>query len=636
MFNFIKEDVDKYTNEMIPRKYFSGGAIDWNWKDIGITRNPGVGARAMVSAMNKLVVASFAMNAARPNASAAMTGVSEVEKTYKTIKLNKEFPTEFVDDMTVFVSKTLFTIYEEGGHYKLRGYNSVTREFNRFDGNFNPGVFYDVGLKQMPSDKLITPRAFSFSVRKNERGNNEIIVKNVGTAKGISLIYRGFVNEKTAASSQSGVLSKSLNWFLGRLNKPAVTKIAPTTASATSSKPSVSSVPAAVRVTAVATSLAKTPMAVSVQAPPVAPVIAPKVTVVPVYSDSIDTYNQPGRMNQDSVFVDPEINIIAVADGVGGEKGGVIASRTAIRRIVSLMKIARLNNSRPLVEGLLKDAVIRAENDILVKQESDPELESMATTISFAILWEDATGKRWVSGVNVGDSRIYLRKKSGQIKQLSEDDTAVQLMGVNSGKMTEEEAELSPVRNKVLDVLGKPAENPEDTRGRIIRQRRTQLTPSQLFTYPVEKGDIVLAMSDGISDNLGKRRIESIASKFEEPVALSEALMNEAKRISLTFYLGDRKDARAKPDDITIAALIVRDKAMTVVRQEDIQRAIKDVEDNDNSDVPGIFLPRLYKAVPGGMGHVEWIMRNYELIPSDRDVITDIGCKKIWRNTTIT
>lgn len=78
VFNFIKEDVDKYTNETIPRKYFSGGAGDYAMaeKDLGLavvkeTSDSVEGDRAELTALPNLDVMQAEMG--RAGASAAMT-----------------------------------------------------------------------------------------------------------------------------------------------------------------------------------------------------------------------------------------------------------------------------------------------------------------------------------------------------------------------------------------------------------------------------------------------------------------------------------------------------------------------------------------------------------------------------------
>jgi hypothetical protein len=71
VFNFIKEDVDKYTNETIPRKYFSGGTGDFTMASkvfghnvVGVTQNSTMGNQAMLEGKSYLDVADFAMNEA--------------------------------------------------------------------------------------------------------------------------------------------------------------------------------------------------------------------------------------------------------------------------------------------------------------------------------------------------------------------------------------------------------------------------------------------------------------------------------------------------------------------------------------------------------------------------------------------
>ena len=130
--------------------------------------------------------------------------------------------------------------------------------------------------------------------------------------------------------------------------------------------------------------------------------------------------------NEDSYLV--KERLFAVADGMGGHKGGDVASSLALQTIESAPEAADQGDLDRLVEQIKT-----ANNRVLERGEADKDLRGMGTTVT-ALLADD--GKAHV--VHVGDSRAY-RLRDGALQQLTEDHTLVQRM-VREGKLTEEEA----------------------------------------------------------------------------------------------------------------------------------------------------------------------------------------------------
>jgi serine/threonine protein phosphatase PrpC len=175
--------------------------------------------------------------------------------------------------------------------------------------------------------------------------------------------------------------------------------------------------------------------------------------------------------NEDAWFASSRV--AAVADGVGGEAAGEVASRTMINALAHLDK-CRL---RAPLDQALADAVRWGNEAIGFIAECRPQLAGMGTTVTAVAL--DGDGRCVVA--NVGDSRTYLLR-DGDLAQLTRDESLVQEL-LDTGHITPEEARHHPQRSVVLRALdGRPDAAP--ALGRLRAQA----------------GDRLLLCSDGLSD----------------------------------------------------------------------------------------------------------------------------------------
>lgn len=116
------------------------------------------------------------------------------------------------------------------------------------------------------------------------------------------------------------------------------------------------------------------------------------------------------KTNQDSVAVFPHLNLVVLADGMGGHLAGEVASRKAI-------EVVRDSVS----EGInIEGAVIRANAQVFALAEQNPEYSGMGTTLVAAYY----DGLK-VEIINVGDSRLY-RFRNNKLEQMTDDQTVAQ------------------------------------------------------------------------------------------------------------------------------------------------------------------------------------------------------------------
>ncbi|MEU8773179.1 PP2C family serine/threonine-protein phosphatase [Streptomyces sp. NPDC048606] len=204
--------------------------------------------------------------------------------------------------------------------------------------------------------------------------------------------------------------------------------------------------------------------------------------------------------NEDSGYAGPRL--LAIADGMGGQAAGEVASSEVISTLV------QLDDDVPGSDILtsLATAVQRANDQLRVMVEEDPQLEGMGTTLT-ALLW---TGQR-LGLVHVGDSRAYLLR-DGVLTQITQDHTWVQRL-VDEGRITEEEATTHPQRSLLMRALGS---------GDIVEP--------DLSIREVRAGDRYLICSDGLSGVVSHQTLEETLADYHGPSATVQSLIQLALR----------------------------------------------------------------------------------------------------------
>ncbi|MER5541630.1 Stp1/IreP family PP2C-type Ser/Thr phosphatase [Streptomyces sp. NPDC001118] len=204
--------------------------------------------------------------------------------------------------------------------------------------------------------------------------------------------------------------------------------------------------------------------------------------------------------NEDSGYAGPRL--LAIADGMGGQAAGEVASSEVISTLVTL------DDDVPGSDILtsLGHAVQRANDQLRAMVEEDPQLEGMGTTLT-ALLW---TGQR-LGLVHVGDSRAYLLR-DGVLTQITQDHTWVQRL-VDEGRITEEEATTHPQRSLLMRALGSGDHVEPDLSIREVRA-----------------GDRYLICSDGLSAVVSHQTIEETLASYQGPQETVQELIQLALR----------------------------------------------------------------------------------------------------------
>jgi len=197
--------------------------------------------------------------------------------------------------------------------------------------------------------------------------------------------------------------------------------------------------------------------------------------------------------NQDSyaVFSKDSYFCAIVCDGMGGAKGGNIASTLAVKTFSSVIKKAFSERNaddynESAIRLLLKNAVTASNDAVYNKSLTAPELEGMGTTMVAVLICLCGT-----FAINVGDSRIYRQTENG-IKQVSKDHSFVQYL-IEKGEIRPEEASTHPNKNIILRALGVNEHVEADY-------------------YRIDSYDRILLCTDGLTNHVNDNRIGEIIS----------------------------------------------------------------------------------------------------------------------------
>jgi serine/threonine protein phosphatase PrpC len=155
--------------------------------------------------------------------------------------------------------------------------------------------------------------------------------------------------------------------------------------------------------------------------------------------------------NEDSVDVKafPDLTVTIVADGMGGQAAGEIASKKAIEIIPrELRKHITLNLNTDAVKGIIRRAIVQANEEIMAMGQLDKDMKNMGTTVVLTV-WRRG-GEMFVAGV--GDSRCYLIRNK-KIQQLTVDHSLAQAL-VEANTITAAEAKEHRFKNVLWKYLG--------------------------------------------------------------------------------------------------------------------------------------------------------------------------------------
>jgi serine/threonine protein phosphatase PrpC len=231
----------------------------------------------------------------------------------------------------------------------------------------------------------------------------------------------------------------------------------------------------------------------------------------------------PRPDNQDSACAAPLL--IAIADGVGGNVGGAVASSLVVNWLAPLGTGRAVSGAPGAGPSDLVRVVSAANERIRAAYTERSRLRSMATTMT--AVYADGEG---LLLAHIGDSRGY-QLRDGVLVQLSTDHTLVQAM-IDAGDLTVEEARVHPQRSAVYAALHGGDDD---------------LAGLDLLRLDVQPGDRLMVCSDGLSDVVRPDRIGQLlaaaAPPAEAAAALRDAALAGPPTDNITVVVGDVREA---------------------------------------------------------------------------------------------
>ncbi len=202
------------------------------------------------------------------------------------------------------------------------------------------------------------------------------------------------------------------------------------------------------------------------------------------------------QVNEDYFIIKPEKHLFIVADGMGGHNAGDIASLNATTIANSFLTeevIKQIKGDNRKIRDTIIKSLLHAHDRILEMAENNPQYEGMGCTIVVALILNNN-----LHLCHVGDARAYLANENG-LTLLTRDHSYVMEL-VQKGKMTMEEARVSPMKNKLNQAIG----------------ASKSINPDYKH-FELREDDKILLCSDGLWDMISDPQIEAIL-KLNKPV----------------------------------------------------------------------------------------------------------------------
>lgn len=204
------------------------------------------------------------------------------------------------------------------------------------------------------------------------------------------------------------------------------------------------------------------------------------------------------QTNQDAFYINDEVGLWLIADGMGGHNGGEVAAFTATNLVPQWIA-----QGKSVTEALHK-----LHDTVFELGRNTPELKCMGTTIIVAKQCKDV-----LQLFSVGDSRAYVIVDDS-IKQMTEDHSHVAQL-VNLGLLSEIQAQQHPLRHIVTQCIGGG------------RQQKPQIHFSQFTLQP---NQAILLCSDGLYNELSEQQIFHIIKHAYSSEEAVNTLIHEANK----------------------------------------------------------------------------------------------------------
>ncbi|MBU0986998.1 MAG: protein phosphatase 2C domain-containing protein [Proteobacteria bacterium] len=232
--------------------------------------------------------------------------------------------------------------------------------------------------------------------------------------------------------------------------------------------------------------------------------------MVVVESAGITDVGRKRKGNEDSWFLDDDMRLYVVADGMGGHQAGEVASQIVVETLRDHLKAFKEEQITDEVKAFNPDlskkaahlisGIFTANRAVHQKAQSNEAYKGMGSTVSAIYITDDT-----LISSNVGDSPIYLIRN-----QAVEDFYAPHTMAAEHAALAPEGA--TPLAKQFRHMLTRAMGAEKSVRPGI-------------FEIEIRQGDILVICSDGLSDNVSPEEIRDIVVK-QKPDQACRSLVN--------------------------------------------------------------------------------------------------------------
>jgi protein phosphatase len=233
-------------------------------------------------------------------------------------------------------------------------------------------------------------------------------------------------------------------------------------------------------------------------------------TALPLRCAGLSHIGKVREENEDTFLMDPELGLFIVSDGMGGHRGGEIASKIVTEDLPVMIEVRldKLKVGTPAsIRNLFKKAIREQSRQLNLEGTSETGFKDMGATLVVTLMRKD---RAYIA--NLGDSRIY-RFRKGRLVQLTKDHSVVSEL-LDKGKIKPEEAENHEAQGEITHYVGM-----EDKARPYIR------------SFQLKKGDRLLLCTDGLTDSIDDKAIAAILVEKQECKEACQALVNAANAV---------------------------------------------------------------------------------------------------------
>ncbi|MHC4324572.1 MAG: PP2C family protein-serine/threonine phosphatase [Planctomycetota bacterium] len=213
--------------------------------------------------------------------------------------------------------------------------------------------------------------------------------------------------------------------------------------------------------------------------------------------------------NQDNFFADPDPALFLVSDGMGGHRGGALASGIVAEDLPVMIEnaIDRLKVGTPrTIRSLLNKLIAEQSKQLQLEGTSESGFRDMGATLVIALLRKD---RCFVA--NIGDSRAY-RLRKARLAQLTRDHSVISEL-LEKGHIEPLEAADHDAQGQITRYVG-----------------MEEKAHSHVRSFTLKKNDRLLLCTDGLTDMVADKEIAAILSAEIDPQAACESLVAAANK----------------------------------------------------------------------------------------------------------